>query len=586
MLTQVTELSTVKKWISIMFLTSVLTLVFFIGSVSAAEQIISFDTNYKINKDRTVDVTEKIIYDFSDFTRHGIYRTITNNGPVRLLTSKIKIDNVRVVDEYGRPYPFVKKDSLNKIEIKIGDPNRIVSGVKTYQINYRLERSLSFLPSHDEFYWNVTGNDWFVPILNVKSRVELFSPLEQDQAKIVCFSGKINSNASCGSAGLEINNRGEVVAYKYEQAILRPGEGLTIAAGWPKGLISKPSIIEKLSYYFKDNYFLLAPFIIFAILYFVWWKFGRDANRSKVIIPEYEIPNGLTPIEVGTLRDDRTDVKDVSAEIIYLATKGYIKITKKPSGSILFAPSYVLERLKKPESSLATFDQDLMNALFPGEENTFKINDYSSDPFKMRGFQVQLKKSLKKVSQSFKDKGFYTHNIRVLQSVFGVVSIFLIIIAIRFSVYFGFVNTISIIFCGIIVALFGKIMPQKTVFGNELHTKIRGLKLYMDVAEKDRINFHNAPEKNPEVFEKLLPYAIVLGVEKKWAEQFKDIYRENPSWYSAPVGNGVFNSMVLVSSLKTFDSHSRGLFAGSSGGAFGGGGGVGGGGGGGGGGSW
>jgi uncharacterized membrane protein len=123
---------------------------------------------------------------------------------------------------------------------------------------------------------------------------------------------------------------------------------------------------------------------------------------------------------------------------------------------------------------------------------------------------------------------------------------------------------------------------------------IRGLKEYLMLAEKERIKFHNAPEKNPELFEKLLPMAMVLGVEREWAAQFKDIYLTQPSWYEGgPTGLG-FSSIIFVGNINSFASATHGAIVssmGAAGGAsgFGGGGGggfSGGGFGGGGGGSW
>jgi len=149
----------------------------------------------------------------------------------------------------------------------------------------------------------------------------------------------------------------------------------------------------------------------------------------------------------------------------------------------------------------------------------------------------------------------------------------------------------SLVASGIIVVIFGMIMPVKTKKGVDTKEYILGLKLYMEVAEKNRIKFFNAPAKNPEHFEKLLPYAMMLGVEREWAEKFKDIYTVAPSWYSDPTG-GTFNSLILINSLNNFNHSANAALFTAPGGAAGGGSGFGGGGfsgggfGGGGGGSW
>jgi uncharacterized membrane protein len=139
---------------------------------------------------------------------------------------------------------------------------------------------------------------------------------------------------------------------------------------------------------------------------------------------------------------------------------------------------------------------------------------------------------------------------------------------------------------GLIIAGFGFLMPNRTIKGVETRALILGLKEYLNTAEKDRLEFHNAPEKKPEVFEKLLPFAIALKVDKAWAKQFENIYKTNPSWYSDSSGHA-FNAYFLSSSLGDFSSSLNSAvasttasassggsgFSGGGGGGFGGGGG-------------
>ena len=155
--------------------------------------------------------------------------------------------------------------------------------------------------------------------------------------------------------------------------------------------------------------------------------------------------------------------------------------------------------------------------------------------------------------------------------------------------FFGFLGMFSFIVSAILFAVFAFIMPAYTEKGAITKEKILGLKMYMTVAEEARIKFHNAPEKNPERFEKLLPYAMVMKVEKEWAKQFEGIYNTQPSWYDDPSHRGLFNAAILTSSLSNFDtvaastlgatvsssasSGGSGFSGGGSGGGFGGGGG-------------
>jgi len=155
------------------------------------------------------------------------------------------------------------------------------------------------------------------------------------------------------------------------------------------------------------------------------------------------------------------------------------------------------------------------------------------------------------------------------------------------SVYLGAVAIIAGGVSLMVLVFFAVIMGHRTEKGVEIKEKLLGLKLYLETAEKDRIKFHNAPAKNPKRFEKLLPYAMVFGVEKEWAEQFEDIYKVQPDWYDG-VGGQSFNSIILADSLHSFSETTSatafsapssagaggsGFSGGGSGGGFGGGGG-------------
>jgi uncharacterized membrane protein len=161
------------------------------------------------------------------------------------------------------------------------------------------------------------------------------------------------------------------------------------------------------------------------------------------------------------------------------------------------------------------------------------------------------------------------------------------------ALYIVYINVslAFLIFLILLVSLtttFYFLLKQYTETGLRLVEEINGFKLFLSVTEKDRMNFHNPPERTPELFEKYLPYAVALGVENKWAEQFAEVFaRDNmmdkhPVWYSGSIyGAGAlsgFNSgfsSSVSSSTTAPGSSSGGGGGGSSGGGGGGGGGGG-----------
>jgi uncharacterized membrane protein YgcG len=134
--------------------------------------------------------------------------------------------------------------------------------------------------------------------------------------------------------------------------------------------------------------------------------------------------------------------------------------------------------------------------------------------------------------------------------------------------------------------VFAYLMPRVTREGAIMKERLLGLKDYLQIAEKRRLEFHNAPEKTPELFERLLPAALLLGVSDIWAKEFADISLSEPEWYSG--GNpSSFSATSFATDLGGFNAAAgQTLASAPSGSGSGGGGSSGGGGGGGGGGSW
>ncbi len=524
------------------------------------EHIRSFDAQIQIQTNSSIQVKETIVYDFADQQKHGIFRTIPE-----------KLESISVVDEHNQPYTF----KVSGQEIKIGDADKTISGVHTYVISYTVNRAVDYYKDFDELYWNVTGNDWQVPIDLVSVRIQLPQVIQQSDFQASCYVGARGSTERCGFAP---TLAGDIVEAGTE--VLGAGEGLTIAVGFPKGLVTPPTRAEQMWQFIKEYGILLLPILVFATMFWLWWKKGRDPKGRGTIVAEYDTPDNLSPLEIAAVLNERVKNKDISAEIIHLATKGYLTITKtQEKGLLLKHDEYVLTKIsdKIPETE---FDQKILAGLF-GEAKEVKLSDLK------KVFYKEISGITKAVFASVITKGYYKESpqattLKYIGLGMLILGIVFIIGAITDSFNGPGVLALGVTF--VVVLCFSFIMPKVTPAGALLRDKIKGLKLYMNVAEKDRINFHNAPEKNPALFEHLLAYAMILGIEEKWAKQFEGIYLTPPSWYHDPSMSG-FNSMMFVHNMSTFNSVAATTLATSPGGS-GGGGFSGGGGGGGGGGSW
>jgi uncharacterized membrane protein len=331
-------------------------------------------------------------------------------------------------------------------------------------------------------------------------------------------------------------------------------------------------------------------------LFCLWWKKGRDPKGRDVIVAEYGPPDNLTPIEVGTIIDEKVDRRDISAEIINLAVRGYIKIKRIKKKALIFSwgNDYLLQKLKEGDDLKNEFEKDLLINLFKKgkdvQKETKVIKEIKLSELKNK-FYKDCSILQKAIYKNVVKKGYFVKNPNKVRAGYSLMGIVLLILGFNFKGFVSVINFISIFVAGGLFIVFSFLMPKKTKKGVLTKEHILGLKEYLRVAEKDRIKFHNAPAKDPQQFDKLLPYAIVLKVEEEWAEQFKDIYQNQPSWYEDE-NYSSFNAILLSTHLANFSKASNAVLVSKSGGAaggrsgFGGGGFSGGGFGGGGGGSW
>ena len=538
-----------------------------------AENILSFHSDIIINTDASVNIEENIVYDFGDVQRHGIFRTIPIKYKTDIGMRSIKITDIEVFVDGNKAH--YKKSKKNKnLEIKIGDANRTITGKHTYKIKYSVKGAINYFEDHDEFYWNVTGDDWPVDMMNVTADVN--SP---GNTKLKCFQGSYGSMREC----VIVSQDDMHASFNFNTVV--SGEDSTIVVGLVKGVIYKPSFIQKIMWFLADNWIAFLPIVVFVWAFNTWRRYGKDPQGSGTIVPYYDVPENLSVAEVSAVINNTLKTKDISAMIIQLAIKGYIKIKQEKVGTVFKSTRYTFYKVdddKKNQKTLSDEEEDLLQYLFSYGKNGVVTTDDLEDKF-----YTKVDKLQSKTLEQIKEKGFLPKESDYRGAMFIIVAILQSIVLGVLTAFFGGIAIVVAIINFVMLIVFAIIMGHRTKSGVEMKEKLLGLKLYLETAEKDRIKFHNAPKKNPERFEKLLPYAMVFGVEREWAEQFKDIYNEQPDWYQDSTGQA-FSSVVLADSLSSFGdtassavssspssagSGGSGFSGGGSGGGFGGGGG-------------
>lgn len=529
----------------------------------------SFRAAIVVNQDASIHITETISTKIQ--ARHGIFRNIPDryrldNGDEASIP--ITIQSVRRNEQ---PEPYQISHQGDQLVVKIGDPDKYVNGAQTYQLVYTAEAAVNFFEDHDELYWNVTGTDWETRLATVQATVTLPAAVPAQDLQLACYTGPLGSRAT------------ECTATADQETVFSAKDFLTIVVGWPKGVVTKPDNYDQLrqpsgrspssAWY---NIILWAnifvPVAVAFSLWQYWRRHGRDPKDSRTIIAQYDPPPGLTPGEMGVLFDEQANQRDIVATIIGLAVRGYLEITEVEKTKMLGlgkSKDYRLTRKTQDYRDLRGHERDLMTGLF-----TTDVVHLST----LKGeFADDVKLIQHDLYQQVADDGyFHRHPDKARKKFLAIGGVCLAIGVFLFVFLFGLVAI------GGLLMIFARFMPKRTTKGVEALWQARGFKLFLEKAEKYRLQW----QEREHIFEKFLPYAMAFGVADKWSKAFAGLNQPPPAWYHGP---GTFNSLALWSALSTFSTVSARSFsppAASGGSGFGGGGFSGGGGGGGGGGSW
>ncbi len=550
------------------FALGLLAALLFAGAASA-ERVLSWDTEIYLEPEDAFGVIERIRWDFEGAPRHGILRDIpVAYGRARGADYHIRVEVEKVTDAAGRPHRWRTRRKGPLLEIRIGDPDRTVSGVTDYWIHYRVGRGILFLEEHDELYWNATGHEVKAPIARTSATVYLPGALTPADVKQLCFTGREGSlEQAC-----EARPGASAVSFVGERS-LGPGEGLSVVVGLPKGAIREPSRLARAFDRFRDylSGWVALPGLVLAGLWVIWRRQGRDPAGGAAVAVRYEPPEGLSPAEVGTVLDERADLVDVSATILDLAVRGYLRIEETESDGFLFLrdKDWRLIKLRNHEG-LRAHERALFDRLFSGRErvtiSSLKNKFYQSLPAVRDAIYTAVSREDRffPTSPERVRRGWLTGGIAA--AVLG--GVFLIEDTAP-SAGLAFVTS------GFLVAAFSRVMPRRTRRGRLVYEEIRGFQEFVNRVDKDRLERFGG--RTPERFERVLPYALVLGAADAWAEAFGDLYTEPPRWYAGRAGRP-FHTRSFVDELggslnamgQALSSAPRGAGSGASG--FGGGG--------------
>lgn len=557
---------------------------FLAGSVAvAAEQINNYDVRIVVEKDGDVIVTETIdITSEGNQIRRGIFRDLPRYYEENGVRLPFRYD-IKQIRRDGKKEPYEVSKDGNAVRWRIGDADVFLDdGRHVYEIAYVVKNQIRYFETHDEIYWNAIGQYWAFPIES--ARVEIALPEGARSTGADAYTGMY------GAAGQDYRYAHNAGAHVFETSRpLNAREGMTVSLSIGKGAIDPPSASDKRANWWALNGSLVV--LMFAAMgvslfhYSAWRRVGVDPQKGPVF-PRYEPPKGYSPAAVHYIF--HRHMKGHSALIASLVNLGVNKWIK-------------IEPIDKKKTTLTRFDEDETGKqVFPAERLLLsKILSQGGSRTIGGKTDTTFAKAYQKFQQNVSRRfgaDYFKWNIGYILLAL-IISVIAFIIAVNIAVQWTTWHWFGLGALVIVNLLFAYLLPAPTEKGQEIRTEIEGFKLYLETAEKLHLNAAEVGAGTPPVltterYERFLPYAIALGVEKPWTKHFeKTLPREaeaySPYWSTG--GRRSYNSLhgmnsALVSAMSSGVSSAMPQSSGSSG--SGGGGFSGGGGGGGGGGGW
>ncbi|MDP3970344.1 MAG: DUF2207 domain-containing protein [bacterium] len=563
-----------------------------------------WQTDITIHSDGSIMVEETTDVEFiGSFS--WVARQIAKQG-------RMEVSDVQVYDnKYDEDVSLTSTviDLYSETEVKIYHDTK--DDTRNWTISYIADNVITNFDDYDELYWNAVSDDRDVPIDHVVAYIHLPLAVDTDAIQQRILSGSYGSKDEL--ATFEIVD-GKTL--KYEGWDIAAYENFTIVAGFPKGLVpdvprvsletedsgfyatlrqvgavTQEQVYVPSTLYVDEDIvageynlevskfgydpitinfqtpvsgnvvvhldlrmqwwygllilcfmliigmYFLSPIILFIILFLRWHRHGRDPFGKKVIIPQYEPFKDITPGVMGTLLDEKADLEDITSTLIDLAVRGYIKIHEEGKKKYRFT---LLKKAYKEDKQLKEYERKFLEAIFSGDKTDVSL---ASLKYKFSKEIPALRKSIYKETV---DAGLFEKDPDKVRKNYRIIGTVLLIIG--FSSGFIYFIGLPIIVYGLIFFIFSKAMPKRTQTGVEAVEWSKGFKMYLYHAERYRLE-----RMTIEFFERMLPYAMVFGVEKEWAKQFAEMYTAAPDWYASNnfSAGQTFNLVSFTSGLSS-----------------------------------
>ena len=595
--------------------------------------ITKYDVEIVVDEHNKYSIKENIDTYFN-VSKHGIVRRIPlYNNIIRQdgtrERNRVLISNVHVNEE------FASSRENNNYVLKIGSADKTINGKHSYTISYDYDIGLDKNNKYDELYFNIIGTEWDTNISNVTFKITM--PKEFDASKLGFSYGEYGES---NTDNISYDVDGNVITGSFDRTLLA-GEGLNVRLELPEGYFIRKSVSSSL----LECWYYIIPILGVLFSYLIWKKYGKDDQVVDIV--SFYPPENMNSLDVAFAKKGSVNSNDAVSLLVYLASKGYIKIVEDKKSKSRFTIQKVKEYdgnnkeeelffrglFKKVWDSISSDELNesfylTINSILTKKNSTANrkeiFNNKSSNKRYILFLFMLITSSLSTIipalGYKLSDVIFsiiicnligivaliivgiiYDNNCtkKGLNSALGFAFFFVLALAVaNFTIigfeyiYYDTVYLIGFILCMVctyLIYFFYLIVTKRTEYGNKVLGEVNGFKKFLETAEKDKLE--SLVHDDPSYFYNILPYAYVLGVSDAWIKQFEGIAIAPPDWYESADTFDYYRfnrslNRTIHSASRVMNSVPQSSGGSSSGGGFSGGGFSGGGSGGGGGSSW
>ncbi len=355
-----------------------------------AFRIGDYDVVIDVQEDGSFRVRETIAVRFSE-ERHGIIRSLpyrylvedlpgesairstTKEGYYETLLKDVKVLN----------HPFQTSKEGNYIKIRIGSPSRKVRGKQVYEIEYTVYGAINQFAEHQEFSWNLTGNEWDTSIEEVSFKINFPRKTMVNKSDVICYTGRQ------GTKGQEVTwNISESQVVGKTTRRLKSRAGVSLAIRFPVDYFSRteiPLTAYAQKYYVKNHHavFTVKNNTAVEVLETYDIAFLKPTNAIHRFFPIFarELPNGgnqNTVIAEEELLAETEPAQPLTLVVNRKRNMDYISIMAKEkafNGNVRFQLRYQLwgTAIRRGDESNFAFEVAHLATEEPIENSSFEI---------------------------------------------------------------------------------------------------------------------------------------------------------------------------------------------------------------------